>query len=29
MRDIFFDLLVMAAIVYAITIIVYYFGPNQ
>jgi len=28
MRDIFFDLLVMAAIVYAITIIVYYFGPK-
>jgi len=29
MRDIFFDLLVMAIIVYAITIIVYYYGPNQ
>ena len=29
MRDIFFDLMIMAIIFYAITIIVYYYGPNQ
>jgi len=29
MKDIFFDLLIMAIIVYTITIIVYYYGPNQ
>jgi hypothetical protein len=29
MRDIFFDLLIMAIIFYAITIIVYHYGPNQ
>jgi len=29
MRDIFFDLLIMAIIFYTITIIVYHYGPNQ
>jgi hypothetical protein len=29
MRDIFFDLLIMVIIFYAITIIVYHYGPNQ
>jgi len=28
MRDIFFDLLIMAITFYAIIIIVYYFGPK-